>query len=145
MEDTSSAWSPWRHLREHYAEYRVYEVEFDSDHLGCIDHCRKIIWLDSRLLCREQRATLAHELGHLELDLCVQGKWVPASEDHVDQWAARRLISLPELLHAFRWSMNLDEMAEELWVDRHTLGVRLRCLADDEQDAVMQAIARRAG
>lgn len=141
--ETNGRWSPWRHLRERYPQYRVYETEFDTDHLGCLDHKTHTIWMDSRLLCREQRATLAHEVGHLELDLFVQGVWVPAGEDRVDQWAARRLITLPELLAAFRWSMDLDEMAEELWVDRHTIGVRLRCLSDAEQDAVMQTLHRR--
>src|SRR3712207_2119292 len=105
-------WSPWRHLRERWPEYRVHEIEFDAlpgghDHLGAVDHDQRIIWLDSRLLCREQRATLAHELGHLELDYSWRGRWVTESETKVDRWAARRLITLPELLHAFQWSMDL--------------------------------------
>lgn len=136
-------WSPWRHLRERHPEYRVHEVEFATDHLGCVDHRRKVIWLDSRLLCREQRATLAHEIGHIELDYFVQGMWAPAAEYRVDAWAARSLITLPDLLQAFAWSMDLGEMAEELWVDRHTIGVRLRCLTDEEQDAVMDALRRK--
>jgi hypothetical protein len=111
--------------------------------MGFCDHYERTIWLDSRLTCAEQRATLAHEIGHLELDVHAGGRWYSAPEWKVDQWAARRLIELGALLRAFQWTADLDEMAEELWVDRHTLRVRLRCMTDEEQDAVMGAISKR--
>jgi hypothetical protein len=141
--EKGAPWSPWRHLRQRHPGVRVKETELPCGVLGCIDHYQKIIWLDSRLLSREQRATLAHEIGHLELDHFMHGKWISAPEWKVDRWAARRLIPFVDLLRAFQWSDDLEEMAEELWVDRHTLGTRLRCLTDDEQDQVMKAIERR--
>lgn len=143
MGDDAGRWSPWRHLRERHPDVWVHEAELEPGLLGCTDHERRIVWLDSRLLCREQRATLAHEIGHLELDAHIGGRWYPAPEWKVDRWAARRLLELNTLLRAFQWTTDLDEMAEELWVDRHTLRVRLRCLTDDEQDQVMKAIERR--
>jgi len=143
MGDNRTQWSPWRHLREKHPGVDVREAELPPSLLGCMDHYTNIIWLDSRLLRGEQRATLAHEIGHLELDPCIAGRWYTAPEWKVDRWAARRLIHVEDLLRAFQWTSNLDEMAEELWVDRHTLRVRLRCMTDEEQDQVMRAIERR--
>lgn len=136
-------WSPWRYLREHHPHIRVVEAELPAGYLGCLDHRDHTIWLDSRLLCHEQRSTLAHEIGHLELDWFVQGQWAPAAEWRVDVWAARHLIPIGPLLQAFKWTSQLDEMAEELFVDSHTLRTRLRCMTDEEQDQAMAAIYRR--
>lgn len=143
MGETTGRWSPWRWLRERYPDVDVREAELPSGFLGYCDHYEKTIWLDSRLLHGEQRATLAHEIGHLELDACIGDRWYNAPEWKVDRWAARRLITVDALLRAFQWTSDLDEMAEELWVDRHTLRARLRCLTDEEQDQVMKAIERR--
>lgn len=121
----------------------MHEVELEHGLLGLLDHAQRIIYLDSRLLCRERRSTLAHECGHLTLDTKVNGVWIPAPEWKVDRWAARRLIHTKDLLRAFQWTSDLDEMAEELWVDKHTMRTRLRCMTDEEQDSVMEAIGRR--
>jgi hypothetical protein len=42
--------------------------------------------------------------------------------------AARKLIPLPELLHGLQRSTNDDELAETLWTDVHTVGVRRQTL-----------------
>jgi hypothetical protein len=110
--------------------------------MGCLDHHRRAIWLDSRLTHVERHCTLAHELGHLTLDT-VQGEEVAtAGEWKVDRWAARRLIDLRCLERGFTWSSQLAEIADELGVDQKTLRARIRTLTDEEQDAVMTAIQR---
>jgi hypothetical protein len=115
----------------------VVEYEFDDDVFGCVDHDTHTIYLDSRLTHGEQRATLAHELGHLEQDVHVSGLWLPASEWKVDRWAAERLVPIEDLVRAIMWSQRLPEIAEELRVDEPTLRSRLRCLTNDEQDALL--------
>ena len=58
----------------------------------------------------------------------------PADGDAAaDQWAARFLIPLDALADALRWATCPDEAAEELWVTRHTLDVRLATLDTTEK------------
>jgi Zn-dependent peptidase ImmA (M78 family) len=123
----------------------VYETELPGDLLGCVDIDRRIIWLDSRLTEAERRSTLAHEIGHLERGLpCDHGESNASdvTERAIDQWAARQLIDIRALASAFQWSSHLAEIAEELWIDEHLLRERLRCLTDEEQDILMQALSR---
>jgi Zn-dependent peptidase ImmA (M78 family) len=122
-------WSPWRHLREQHPNITVYEYDLPGAYLGCVDHDKGLIYLDSRLNQAERRCTLAHEIGHLE-----RGPVPPAplaairEELEVDRWAADKLIRAQDLIDVFRWTSNLSEAAEELWVDQHMLLARLRYL-----------------
>lgn len=141
MGDTAR-WSPWRHLRENHPDVRVHEAELPPGLLGCLDHAQRTIWLDSRLTDVERTCTLAHELGHLALDVVLDGQVRPAAERKVDRWAARHLLPIHCLARAFTWAANVPEIADELGVDVHTLRARLRSLTDDEQDAVMMALAK---
>lgn len=136
-------WSPWRYLREKHPGFHVHEVELEPGLLGCTDHQRRLIWLDSRLTAAEKRCTLAHELGHLALDTACGHQAFPAAEQLVDEWAASRLIRGRDLARSFSWSLHLSEIAEELFVDVKTLRARIRCATDEEQDWVMAVIARR--
>lgn len=111
--------------------------------LACVDLDKRLIWLDSRLTQAERRCSLAHELGHLERGSLCDPAAHTAEERAVEEWAARRLIDAHALSHALQWSCHLDEVAEELWVDEHLVRARLRCLTDDEQDVIFQAIDRR--
>lgn len=140
-----SPWSPWRHLRDNWPQFTVYEYDLPDGVLGCTNY-RDAIWLDHRLNQAERRCTLAHELGHLErgpLHPDATQAMLDAEEIAVDQWAARKLITSRDFIAAFSWSLDLHEMAEELWVDVPTLRARIRVGTDEEQDAVMAAIARR--
>lgn len=139
------AWSPWRYLRRHHGDVRVYETELPGDMLGCIDMDQRIIWLDSRLTEAERRSVLTHEIGHLERGLpCDRdaSNATDASERDIDQWAGRKLIPIHALAHAFQWAGSLPEIAEELWVHERLLRERLRCLTDEEQDTLMAALQR---
>lgn len=78
-------------------------------------------------LCRtltqaERRGTLTHELAHRE-----RGP-VPAAaaeERAVDRIAARRLITVEQLLDGLRWTRDPDQLAEHLWVDLPALRARM--------------------
>lgn len=136
----SAPWSPWRHLQSRHPDVRVYELQLDGDLLGCVDIDRGFIWLDSRLTQAEKRCTLAHEIGHLERGSLCDPATETVEERSVEEWAARKLIDVRCLAHAFQWSLHLDEIADELWVDHHMLRARLRALTDEEQDMIMAAI-----
>jgi hypothetical protein len=138
----TTRWSPWLHLREHHPDFRVHEVELPTGLMGCLDHLERRIWLDTRLTDVERDCTLAHELGHLALDTLHAGVVLTAAEWKVDRWAAVRLLPIRTLARAFTWAVSISEVADEVGVDEHTLRTRLRCLTDDEQDAVMEALER---
>jgi hypothetical protein len=46
----------------------------------------------------------------------------------VDEIAARRLITLPQLVDGLRWTRELHQLAEHLWVDVPTLRTRMATL-----------------
>jgi hypothetical protein len=138
----SRRWSPWKWLRDEHPDFRVHEAELPAGLMGCLDHHRRTVWLDSRLTDVERLSTIAHECGHIELDVASGLHVVQAPEWKVDRWAARRLMPVRCLQRAFTWSSSLPEIADELGVDQRMLRARLRCLTDEEQDVIMDAIAR---
>lgn len=137
----AAPFSPWVYLLEHHPDVRVSEVELPAGLQGCVDHQERVVWLDSRLSPVARRCTLTFELGQLEhgptpSDPCLAAAHRRAAED----WAARMLIPLAELLIGFSQASHLPEIAEHLAVDTPMLRARCRGLTDDEQDAVMDAI-----
>ena len=84
-----------------------------------------------RLLQRERRSSLTHELEHVERGHT--GCCDPAEESLVRQAAAHRLISLEALASALAWTRDVTELAEELWVDETTVRTRLDHLHPSEQ------------
>lgn len=134
-------WSPWSHLAEHHRDVRVRRTLLPGRLLGCVDLQRRIIWLDTDLTEVQERCTLAFELGQLEhgpvpANPCLAAAHRRASED----WAARMLIPTGRLLAGFSVSFDLSQIADVLEVDCPTLRARLRGLADDEQDMVMDVL-----
>lgn len=97
-----------------------------------------VVWLDPRLTHVERRCVLAHELVHLEHSH--RGCQPAAVEHAVRAEAARRLITLEDLLAAIPWSEHLAVLADELWVTEQVLLDRLAGLTPTE----LQAIAARA-
>lgn len=84
------------------------------------------------LLQRERRSVLAHELEHV--DRGPFPRWATGrEEDVVEALAAGRLIAIHDLADALAWSLDPDEVAEDLWVDIPTLMARLRHLDDAER------------
>ncbi len=102
--------------------------------LGATDGARVIV-LHPHQSQAQRRSTLAHELAHIDLghvDGCT-----PQNEHMAVQRAARWLISMQALLDALRWSEDLDELAENLWVDPETLTARLDGLTDAERQQIV--------
>ena len=73
-----------------------------------------------------RRCTLTHELIHLERGPVPTDPIGRAREELlVDIEAARRLITLDELVEALRWTREPNELADQLWVDQPTLRTRM--------------------
>lgn len=80
----------------------------------------------------QRRSTLAHELVHVE-----RGTFPDIAEAKeeaaVSREAARRLIPWDRLQEACKWTQNVHELADELWVDEQTVRARLLYLHPSER------------
>lgn len=102
--------------------------------LGYTDLARGVIVLDRSLTQVERRCTLTHELEHVHRGPISADPCLAAREEAViDRIAARRLVSLRDLVEALMWSDNEHEVADELWVDVPTLRTRIADLAAAER------------
>jgi uncharacterized protein DUF955 len=92
-----------------------------------------VILLEARGSAAERRSSLAHAIGHLDLEhRAAVGRLDVRQEREADLLAARRLIPLAMLAETLRWTRDEAELAAELGVDRETLQVRLTCLGAEE-------------
>jgi len=88
-----------------------------------------------------RRSTIAHELVHLERGPVSSTPRLRKLEERaVEETAARRLVDLPRLISALRWSRWPDEIAEECWVDLPTLRARIEHLTPGERAALTAAL-----
>jgi Zn-dependent peptidase ImmA (M78 family) len=130
-------YSPWRHLRSlPHIDLRFTDDDqlLDGAHAWYYHRLRAIV-MDSRLTQVERRSAIAHELGHvLRGDLpCGSDLLDARQESVVEQWAARKLIELPALADALKWSDDPDEVAEALWVTKDLLLTRIEHLHPSER------------
>lgn len=88
---------------------------------------RATIWLRAGMLQRQRRATLMHEVVHVERGdgTCTLDAFARKLERGVEMAAAVRLITLCQLGAALRGSWNVLMMAQALDVDVPLLRVRL--------------------
>lgn len=128
-------WSPWRYLRDHLPHVLVRTgVDLPGRMVGA--WTTQGIFLDRSLDQCGRRVTLTHELAHYERGPAPMVPWWDVREEAiVDQIVARRLITLEALADALAWCGGIPgaECAEELWVDQHTLTVRMRTLSMEER------------
>lgn len=138
-------WHPWRELR--HSPALLLELTHDipsGDAWWSPAH--EVILMRPGLLQVERRCALAHELGHRELRHTGQCGYPDArrqsvrAEHHADRWAARRLIELDRLVDVGRWTSCRDEAADELWVTRHLLEVRLAHLHPAERGYLRRTV-----
>jgi hypothetical protein len=135
-------WNPWRALARRPDVTVVYGDPGEGN-VGLVDLDARVITLCPSLLQDERRSTLAHELIHLERGTpCGPGD---AEEREVARLAAARIITLPDLVEAVKWSDDLEEQAGELWVDEETVRVRLGHLTARERETLARARASREG
>ena len=116
--------------------------------LGITD-CVEGIWVDERLLQRERRSTLAHELAHADLYAERPGRMGSGAygrcgsvEDECNERAALKLIAVDDLIDACKWSDSLEEAAEELIVNSQMVRARLRTLTKDEAKRFDREVGR---
>lgn len=135
-----TAWHPWRTLRSRPEVLVDITPDLPPGRLGDTDGCNRIR-LAPDLLQTERRCTLTHELIHLErgdVDCTV------ADEQRVRRETARRLITLPRLADALLWAgHNLEEAADELWVDQDTLAARLEHLHPSERGYLLRRLSMK--
>lgn len=94
-----------------------------------------VIWLDPRLSQVERRCVLTHELVHLEYG---HRGCQPATVEHVVRVrTAERLVELADLAAAVKWTVDPDELAEELWVTPMVLQDRVAALSPPEVAALV--------
>lgn len=130
-------YSPWRHLsRLSHINLRWTDDDGELDDAFAWYYVETDeIVMDSRLNQRERRCVLGHELAHaISRDRPSGVEVLDAIQElHADRWAARRLIDVRALGEALAWSEDLEEVAEELWVTRDLLDVRLAHLHPAER------------
>lgn len=124
--------NPWGRLRA-LADWLIAWAHLPGDVVGLTHHDARVIVLDRRLTQAERRSTLAHELEHVRRGPVPADPVLAAREEEaVNRAAARQLIDIVWLGEALAWTTSLDEVADELWVDRPTLEARLRSLHPSE-------------
>jgi hypothetical protein len=139
-----ASFSPWRLLR-HLPDVQLHFTDddelLDGAHAWYYHRLRAIV-MDSRLSQVERRSVLAHELGHvIRGDVPCGDEILDARQESVvDQWAARKLISLDALVDALRWSDDPHEVADALWVTVDLLEVRVAHLHPSERAAVKRGL-----
>lgn len=123
---------PWRRLKE---LAHITLVWHDHGPMGTCKHSTQTVSLRRDLSQAERRATLLHELEHLEHGPAVVG-YVDQDEKATRERAARWLIPLDNLAAAMVWAVDDHELAEELWVDLGTVRTRLSTLTADETNVL---------
>jgi hypothetical protein len=121
-------WHPWRTLRDHHADVDVICRYRLPERIMGMQLGRRI-WLCATLTQAERRCTLTHELVHRERGPVPNAPAAAAREERaVDEISARRLITMPALVDALRWTRHPAELADHLWVDEPTLQTRMTTL-----------------
>ncbi len=134
---------PWRHARDHHPQIDIISRRLPDGVAGFWDGGQRI-YLSHLLTQRGRRSVLDHECAHVERGIIPINEVLAAREElAVDIIAARRLITVEQLIDALRWCRGVVgvEMAEEAWVDLHALRVRITHLTSDERARVVEALA----
>lgn len=120
---------PWRRLRQ--SPHITLRWFSGPGPFGWCRHSTQEVWLRTDLTQAQRRATLLHELEHLDAGPAVRG-FEEQDEMQIRERAARWLIPFDRLADAMVWAGDEHELAEELWVDVGTVTTRLTTLTEDE-------------
>ncbi|MFC0673497.1 ImmA/IrrE family metallo-endopeptidase [Brachybacterium hainanense] len=134
---------PWRELGRRMPHITVkFTDELTPPLLGETDGHSEIK-IRKRLLQIDRRCTILHEMIHIEHghDGHVEG----SAERAVEVETATLLLPLDFLVWGLRWTLDPEELAEELWVRRDVLDTRLESLTDIEVHAVREAVSDAHG
>jgi len=131
-------YDPWLHVAELDLDVRYEVMPF----LGMTDFLEGTVTLHPKMTQAQERATLAHELVHVE-----RGPFCTSVTEHeeriVEGVAAARLITFDAFLSAAKWAQSWSELADELNVDPDTARTRKRLLSRSER-AIVRAAVRSA-
>lgn len=123
---------PWRAFRD-LVDWTLEWAHLPYGVWGLTDFDRRVVTLTHGMSQAERRCTIAHETQHV-LRGPVPAAYVAREELVVDQNAARLLLPDVRVLgEELAWAHSLDEAAEQLWVDRDILRVRLEHLHPAER------------
>lgn len=105
-----------------------------GDITGLYDRLHNVIIIDPRCDPATRRSTEEHERVHAERgDTACDDEWFEAKQElAVEREAARRLVSVPDLIDGIRWCHDDRELAEWLEVDLDMLHTRFGMLTPDE-------------
>ena len=96
------------------------------------------IWMQKGLLQVERRCTLAHELVHID---CGHTDHQDERTEHrVRREAAKRLLSVDQLIPVALWTQNVGEAADELWVTVEVLEDFVDALSPNERYEIEYAV-----
>lgn len=130
------AWCPWLHLRKNHPDVEVYDYELPDGIAGWTDADRRVIWIAPG--AREQRRVAAAE------QVCRLEMGSAATDLAVTMEAAARLLPLPDVASALRWSgRDMAAAAAELGVDEGTLQVRIDMLSGPDRAELDRRIRPR--
>lgn len=134
-------WHPWRHLAHHHPHVTVRFADLPDGMYGYTDFAAGQVVLDRSLMQVERRCTVTHEDIHLHRGPVSDVPHLRDKEEAiVDHIAARRLVSLGELIEALLVSDHPTEVADQLWVDVPTLRTRIAGLAEAERAAIEERL-----
>lgn len=133
-------WHPWRRLRELDDIEVIWRDRLRDGDVGHCLHAHRVILMSRRQTQAERRCTITHELVHLE-----RGPVAEHRREHeevlVERESARLLIDIRKLGEALAWTSDLDQVAEELWVDVPMLQARLDGLHPAERGYLRERLA----
>jgi len=136
----SERYDPWEHCAQ--LGLRVIRRDLRKPHRALWHPPSRTVILERSLSQRERRCSLAHEIVHVERgDECRQAARVEVAVHAV---AARRLVTLEELVAGLRWTKSPHVLADELWVDVPTLECRVDSLTDHERLWIDERLAAAA-
>lgn len=145
---SGDSYSPWEDLaaRQHLTYVRCRLPIADAWYLPDVPG----IAIDDRLTRTERRCALAHELAHIDLEHHHQAagngqgtsRIARRNEAEADQLAARRLITLEDLVEHVPGASCRWELAERLDVTEHVLAVRHEHLHPSERAYLKQRLER---
>lgn len=121
---------PWRRLRE---LAHVTLLWHDGGPKGVTDFADQTISLRRGMTQAERRSTVLHECLHIERGPALT-TLAAREELRVEREAARLLLPCIRTVgDALAWAVDLDEAADELWVDAQLLRARLESLHPAER------------
>lgn len=135
-ERTCRGWCACERLRT--LDVDVIEAPTPPGELAYFDPDTRSVVLRPGLSRPVRRATLAHEVAHVEVHDSTEATWWSETdarhvEDCADEIAARQLLPLAELVDVLEWARSVEDVAAQLEVDAATVRCRIATLTPAEQ------------